>query len=265
MPIDDGHLILEKEDVDALLAERKENQQFIRKYAGGAELIRNKVRWCLWLSGISPKEIQKSAFVMQRIKQTAEFRKSSSRPQTLVLAETPTLFGEIRQPETDMLVIPKVSSENRRYIPICYVSPKIIVNGSALIVPNAGMYHFGVLISNVHMSWMRTVAGRMKSDYQYSGKVVYNNFPWPEPTEEQRRKIEQTAQAILDARSIYEDCTLAELYDELAMPPELRKAHQQNDKAVMQAYGFSIKDTTESSCVAALMKLYQQKTNDCIT
>ncbi len=165
MPIDDGHLILEKEDVDALLAERKENQQFIRKYAGGAELIRNKVRWCLWLSGISPKEIQKSAFVMQRIKQTAEFRKSSSRPQTLVLAETPTLFGEIRQPETDMLVIPKVSSENRRYIPICYVSPKIIVNGSALIVPDAGMYHFGVLISNVHMSWMRTVAGRMKSDY----------------------------------------------------------------------------------------------------
>ncbi len=262
MPIDDGHLILDKEDVDTLLAERKENQQFIRKYAGGAELIRNKVRWCLWLYGISPKEIQKSAFVMQRIKQTAEFRKSSSRPQTLALAETPTIFGEIRQPKTDMLVIPKVSSENRRYIPICYVSPQIIVNGSALIVPDAEMYHFGVLISNVHMSWMRTVEGRMKSDYRYSGKIVYNNFPWPEPTEEQRRKIEQTARAILDARSIYKDCTLAELYDELAMPPELRKAHQQNDKAVMRAYGFSIKDTTESSCVAALMKLYQQKTKN---
>ena len=264
MPIDDGHLILEKEDVKELLAEREENRIFIRKYVGGLELIRNKERWCLWLQGITPSEIQKSSFVMNRVKMTAEFRKSSSRPQTLELANTPTLFGEIRQPATDMLVIPKVSSENRRYIPICYVAPEIIVNGSALIVANATKYHLGILISNVHMAWMRTVCGRLEMRYQYSGKVVYNNFPWPSPTEEQKAKIEQTAQAILDARALYPDSSLADLYDELTMPPELRKAHQQNDRAVMQAYGFyhvnGKKATmyTESETVAELMKLYQK-------
>lgn len=243
-----------------MLTENPSNIRFIRKYVGGIELIQGKDRWCLWLKNASPKEIQNSKIIMERVKQTAAFRRSSSRPQTLALVDTPTLFGEIRQPDTDMLVVPKVSSENRRYIPISYVQPQIIVNGSALIIPNASLYHFGVLISNVHMSWMRAVAGRMKSDYQYSGKIVYNNFPWCNPTDEQRQKIEQTAQAILDARNLYPDSSLADLYDELTMPPELRKAHMQNDKAVMQTYGFSIKDTTEESCVAELMKRYQQLT-----
>ena len=260
MPIDDGNLILEKEDVDNLLKENPDNIKFIRKYVGGVELLRNKERWCLWLVEASPKDIQKSCFIMKRIQATAEFRKSSNRPQTLALANTPTLFGEIRQPNAKMLVIPKVSSETRRYIPICYVNPEIIVNGSALIVPNASLYEFGVLISNIHMAWMRTVAGRMKSDYQYSGKVVYNNFPWSQPTLEQQAKIEQTAQAILDARALYPDSSLADLYDELTMPPELRKAHQNNDRAVMQAYGFPIKGFTESDCVAELMKMYQKLT-----
>ncbi len=260
MPIDDGNLILEKEDVDNLLKENPDNIKFIRKYVGGVELLRNKERWCLWLVEASPKDIQKSSFIMKRIQATAEFRKSSNRPQTLALANTPTLFGEIRQPNAKMLVIPKVSSETRRYIPICYVNPEIIVNGSALIVPNASLYEFGVLISNIHMAWMRTVAGRMKSDYQYSGKVVYNNFPWSQPTLEQQAKIEQTAQAILDARALYPDSSLADLYDELTMPPELRKAHQNNDRAVMQAYGFPIKGFTESDCVAELMKMYQKLT-----
>ena len=139
--------------------------------------IQGKKRWCLWLKGATPKELQSSSIIMERIKATAEFRKSSKRPQTLELANTPALFGEIRQPDTEMLAIPKVSSENRRYIPISYISPDIIVNGSALIIPNASLYHFGVLISNVHNAWMRVVAGRMKSDYQYSNKIVYNNFP----------------------------------------------------------------------------------------
>ena len=260
MPIDDGHLILEKEDVDTLIKESEGNRKYIRKYVGGMELIRNKERWCLWLVGASPKEIQKSAFMKERIKRTANFRKSSNRPQTLALAETPTLFGEIRQPETNMIAIPKVSSENRRYIPICYVEPKIIVNGSALIVPDASLYHFGILTSNVHNAWMRTVAGRLETRYQYSGNVVYNNFPWPTPTDEQKAKIEQTAQAILDARALYPDCSLADLYDELTMPVELRKAHQANDKAVMQAYGFWGKLNTESECVAELMKMYQELT-----
>lgn len=260
MPIDDGHLILGQEDVDKLLSENPNNQQFIKKYVGGAELIQGKKRWCLWLKGATPKELQSSSIIMERIKATAEFRKSSKRPQTLELANTPALFGEIRQPDTEMLAIPKVSSENRRYIPISYISPDIIVNGSALIIPNASLYHFGVLISNVHNAWMRVVAGRMKSDYQYSNKIVYNNFPWPTPTEEQKAKIERTAQAILDARALYPDSSLADLYDEVTMPPELRKAHQENDKAVMRAYGFDIKTTTETSCVAELMRRYQELT-----
>ncbi|MDE7137932.1 MAG: methylase, partial [Ruminococcus sp.] len=261
MPIDDGHLILNEADVEALLKESKDNAKYIRKYVGGAELIKGKERWCLWLIGASPKDLQKSNIVKERIKQTSDFRKSSNRPQTLALAETPALFGEIRQPETDMIAIPKVSSENRRYIPISYVSPDIIVNGSALIVPNASLYHFGVLISNVHMAWTRTVCGRMKSDYQYSGNVVYNNFPWCNPTPEQRERIERTAQAILNARALYPDCSLADLYDELTMPPELRKAHQANDLAVISAYGFD-KKITESECVAELMKLYQKLANE---
>lgn len=263
MPIDDGHLILSKDDVEALLNENPDNQQFIRKYVGGAELLKGKERWCLWLKGASPKNLQKSKFIMERIRLTAEFRNQSGRPQTLALAQTPTLFGEIRQPDTTMLVIPKVSSERRRYIPISYVEPEIIVNGSALIIPDATLYHFGVLISNIHNAWMRTVAGRMKSDYQYSGNVVYNNFPWPNPTDAQRAKIEQTAQAILDARALYPDASLADLYDEVTMPPELRKAHQNNDRAVMAAYGIT-KDSpefkSESACVAMLMKMYQELT-----
>ena len=259
MPIDNGYLILEKEDVDALLQENEQNAKFIRPYAGGLELIQNKERWCLWLQGVSPKELRASAFVMNRIEQTREFRLSSDRPQTIKAADTPYLFGEIRQPDTDMLAIPKVSSEKRRYIPIAFVNPNTIVNGSALIVPDATLYAFGVLISNIHNAWMRVVCGRMKSDYQYSANIVYNNFPWPVPTDEQKAKIEATAQAILDARAKYPDCSLADLYDEVTMPPELRRAHQDNDRTVMAAYGFSTK-MTESECVAKLFEMYQNLT-----
>lgn len=257
MPIDDGHLILNENDVSDLLKENPENKKFIKKYAGGDELLKNNKRWCLWLKDISPKEINKSKYIMGRINKTKSFRLSSSRPQTLALADTPFLFGEIRQPDSTMLVIPKVSSESRRYIPISFIEPDTIINGSALIVPNGNLFAFGLLMSNVHNAWMRVVAGRLEMRYQYSGTIVYNNFPWPTPTDEQKKKIEETAQAILDARTLYPDCSLADLYDELTMPPELRKAHQANDKAVMQAYGFSIK-MTESECVAELFKLYEK-------
>ncbi|MBR3638192.1 MAG: class I SAM-dependent DNA methyltransferase [Lachnospiraceae bacterium] len=260
MPIDDGNLILNKEDVENLLSENADNSKFIRKYVGGDELLNNKDRWCLWLWGASPREIQASKIILDRINKTCQFRKSSNRPQTVALAETPMLFGEIRQPDTTMLVIPKVSSEKRRYIPISYVSPEIIVNGSSLIIPNAELYHFGVLISNVHMAWMRAVCGRMKSDYQYSGKIVYNNFPWCVPSAIQREKIEKTAQAILDARSLYPKSSLADLYDPLTMPVELLKAHKENDRAVMEAYGFDVKTMSEEDCVAELMKMYQELT-----
>ena len=160
-----------------------------------------------------------------------------------------------------MLVIPKVSSERRKYLPMKFVDKDTVVNGSALILATNEKYIFGILTSNVHMSWMRAVAGRMKSDYQYSASIVYNNFPWPNPTQEQKQKIEKTAQAILDARDLYPTSSLADLYDELTMPVELRRAHQENDKAVMEAYGFDWRTMTESECVAELMKMYQDLVN----
>lgn len=262
MPIDNGHLILNEEEKEMLLRESENNSKFIRKYVGGEELINNKIRYCIWLKNANLVEIRNSKFIMERIKLTKEFRESSKRPQTLKAAETPYLFGEIRQPDTYMLVIPKVSSETRKYIPIDFKDPDTIVNGSALIIPNANMYMFGILTSNVHNAWMRTVAGRMKSDYQYSASVVYNTFPWAQPTDEQKKKIEQTARGILDARAKYPNSSLADLYDELTMPVELRKAHQMNDIAVMEAYGFDWRKMKESDCVAKLMEMYQELVND---
>ena len=260
MPIDDGHLIIETEDVEKLLKENPDNSRFIRQYVGGAELIKGTKRWCLWLQGVSPVDLLKSPFVLDRIEQTRAFRLSSDRPQTLKAADTPYLFGEIRQPDTNMLVVPKVSSETRRYIPISFVDKQTIVNGSALIVPDASLYAFGVLMSNVHNSWMRAVCGRMKSDYQYSANIVYNNFPWPNPTNEQKTRIEQTAQAILDARTKYPECSLANLYsDKMYLFPELLTAHRENDAAVMAAYGFDIK-MSEPACVAKLFEMYQELT-----
>ena len=259
MAIDDGNLILEKENVDELLAENPANAEMIRQYLGSADFLQNKKRWCLWLKDVSPEKIKKSKIIMERVRAVAEFRRQSTRPQTVILADTPTLFGEIRQPETDYLLIPRHSSENRRYIPIGYVSKDVIASDANFTISNASLYTFGILTSNVHNAWMRIVGGRIKSDYRYSGGIVYNNFPWPNPTEKQKEKIEKTAQEILNARALYPNSSLADLYDELTMPPELRKAHQQNDKAVMEAYGFSIK-MTESDCVAELMKMYQTLT-----
>ena len=200
--------------------------------------------------------IKKVAPVYKAVEQVKELRKNSNREATRKLADTPMLFGEVRQPETDYLIIPCHSSEKRRYIPIGYVEKDIICSNANIIVPNATLYNFGILMSNVHNSWMRTVCGRIKSDYRYSIKIVYNNFPWPNPTKEQKKKIEDTAQLILDARNLYPDNSLADLYDELLMPKELRKAHQANDIAVLEAYGFNWKTMTESDCVARLMQMY---------
>lgn len=268
MPIDGGHLILDREDLDKLLAENKENIKFVRPYAGGKELINNKKRWCLWLYKVSPNEYSKSKFIINRLSLTKEFRSKSDRPQTFKMADFPYLFGEIRQPKTNMLVIPKVSSQNRRYIPIVTVTPDMIINGSALIIPDCDLYTFGVMISNVHMAWMRTVAGRMKSDYQYSANVVYNNFPWPEINNKDLEQISKTAKAILEARNLYPESSLADLYNDLTMPSELRKAHQANDKAVMEAYGMTKlvngRKTwlTESETVARLFQLYEEMSSE---
>ena len=236
-----------------------ESRICFRKIVGAEEFINNKVRWCLWLKGISPKLIQSIPFIKDTVNSVKEIREKSNREATKKLALTPYLFGEIRQPEKgSYLLVPSTSSERRRYIPIGFLSSEIIATNANLIVPNATLYEFAILTSNVHNSWMRVVAGRLKSDYRYSASLVYNNFPWPNPTKEQNARIEQTAQAILDARKLYPDCSLSDLYDEVTMPKELRKAHQENDKAVMQAYGFWGKVKSENECVAELMKLYQK-------
>ena len=202
-------------------------------------------------------QIKKIPPIYEAVQEVYKIRSNSTREATKKLAQIPHLFGEIRQPKGNYLLIPRHSSQNRRYIPIGYLDANTIAGDANILLPDATLYHFGVLISNVHMAWMRTVCGRIKSDYRYSNTLVYNNFPWCNPTDEQRMKIEQTAQNILNARALYPDCSLADLYNEVLMPPELRKAHRQNDKAVMQAYGFSVSDTTEASCVSKLMNMYQ--------
>ncbi|MBE6972600.1 MAG: class I SAM-dependent DNA methyltransferase [Ruminococcaceae bacterium] len=256
-PTDGGFLFLDPEEYRAAIAKEPGLTKYIRRMYGATEYINNKERYCLWLVGISPSELRKSPFLMERVEGVRQFRLDSTKAATQKSAETPTLFQEIRQPDAEYIIIPRHSSETRRYIPFGFVSPDIIVNDAVQIIPDASLYHFGVLTSNVHMAWVRATCGRIKSDYRYSKDVVYNNFPWPMPTPEQKIRIEATAQAILDARALYPDSSLADLYDEVAMPPELRKAHQQNDRAVMQAYGFDIKTTTETSCVAELMRMWQ--------
>ena len=256
-PADGGHLIIEDVDYADFIKKEPLAKQYIKKLIGAAEFINNKKRWCLWLVGVSPADLRKMPLVMQRVEACKADRAAAPDAGRRKLAERPTQFREINNPDT-FVVIPAVSSERRKYIPIGFLDKETIATNLVITIPDATLYHFGVLTSNVHMAWMRAVCGRLKSDYRYSKDVVYNNFPWPTPTDEQREKIEQTAQAILDARNLYPDCSLADLYDEAAMPPELRKAHQQNDKAVMQAYGFWGKLNTESTCVAELMKMYQK-------
>ena len=263
MPNDNGFLSdYSQEEKDTIVLDYPDAEIAFRRFIGATEFINNKVRWCLWLQGVSPNIIRSIPPISKAVTSVKEMREQSSREATRKLANVPMLFGEIRQPDTDYIIIPAHSSKKRKYIPIGFVSKDIICSNANLLMPNASLYHFGILTSNVHMAWVRAVCGRIKSDYRYSNDVVYNNFPWCNPTVEQKKKIEETAQAILDARALYPDCSLADLYDEVAMPPELRKAHQANDRAVMQAYGFDVKTMTESSCVAELMKMYQNLTKE---
>lgn len=194
---------------------------------------------------------------MERVENVRTFRLRSKSEGTRKLADRPTRFHVENMPERFYIVVPEVSSERRRYVPIGYMDNSVLCSNLVKIIPDATLYHFGILTSNVHMAWMRTVCGRLKSDYRYSKDIVYNNFPWPTPTDAQKQAIEQTAQAILDARAKYPDASLADLYDETTMPPELRKAHQANDRAVMAAYGFDTK-ISEAECVAKLMERYRQ-------
>lgn len=263
-PADGGNLIIEEKDYQDFVTREPEARKFIRPLLGATEYLHGKKRYCLWLQDVSPAEIRKLPMIMERVRLCKETRENSIAAGIRKFAATPTLFAQITQPVgKPYIIIPCTSSERRRYVPMGFNDGQTIVTNAVQIVPNASIYEFGILISNVHMAWMRTVCGRLKSDYRYSKDVVYNNFPWPTPTPSQKSRIEQTAQAILDARASFPDATLADLYDELTMPPKLRKAHQDNDRAVMDAYGFTkgtAARTSESACVAELMKMYQKLT-----
>ena len=256
-PADGGHLIIEKEDYADFVKREPNAVKYIKYLMGAKEYINKQERYCLWLVNISPSELRRMPLVLERVEACKQDRLNGAEDRQK-LADTPTLFRELKNPKT-YIIVPRHSSESRRYIPMGFLDKNYIPADSATIIPEATLFHFGILMSNVHMAWTRVVCGRIKSDYRYSKDIVYNNFPWPSPTPEQKAAIEQTAQMILDARAKYPDCSLADLYDETTMPPELRKAHQQNDKAVMKAYGFSVK-MTESECVAELMKMYQKLT-----
>ena len=259
MPADDGNLIITDQEYNGFINKEPESKKFIREFLGAEEFLNNKKRYCLWLVNTTPAELRKMPIVMKRIESVKAARAASKREATRNLAAYPYLFAENRQPETDYIAIPEVSSEKRNYIPIGFMSADVICSNKLQIIPNATLYEFGILTSNIHNAWLRTVCGRLKSDYDYSGKIVYNNFPWCNPTEKQKAKIEQTAQAILYARAKYPDSSLADLYDETTMPPELRKAHKENDKAVMAAYGFDQK-MSETEIVAELFKMYEKLT-----
>ena len=259
-PVEGGFLIFTTEEKASFLEKEPKASRFFRPFMGADDYINNTPRWCLWLLDATPTELRSMPTVLERIENVRTFRQNSKKAATREFANQPHRFMEIKQPNTDYLLVPATSSENRRYIPIGYVSKDVIANNAASFVPDATLYHFGILTSNVHMAWMRTVAGRLKSDYRYSVNVVYNTFPWPTVTDEQKKKIEKTAQGILDARALYPDSSLADLYDPLTMPIELQKAHTANDKAVMQAYGFDIRSTTEADCVAKLMQMYKELT-----
>ena len=287
-PTDGGNLILSAEEKEELVNNYPHIAPYIHRYIGSEEFINNKYRYCLWLAGVSPAVLRTCPPVMERIERVRQMRQASPKAATQKWAEYPTLFTENRQPDSDYLLVPRVSSERRRYVPVGYMLKEDLCSDANFVVPNASLYHFGIITSNVHNAWMRAVCGRLKSDYRYSNTIVYNNFPWPNRSvsvplatkdnsatasnppsiapelnsgisSEHKAKIEQTAQAILDARALYPDCSLADLYDENTMPPELRRAHQDNDRAVMDAYGFSPR-MTESECVAELFRLYQQLT-----
>ncbi len=259
-PIDNGEYLFTAEEKNDFVKKEPLSEKFFYKWLDAYGFLNNSVKYCLWLGECSPAELRSMPECMKRVKAVRDYRSMSNRISTKKLSETPTRFQTENMPKGNYIVIPEVSSGNRKYVPMGFLDDSVLCSNKLRLMPNATLYHFGVLESNVHMAWMRTVCGYFGPSYQYSINIVYNNFPWPTPTDEQKKKIEETAQAILDARALYPDSSLADLYDEVVMPPELRRAHQANDRAVMQAYGFDVKTMTESSCVAELMKMYQKLT-----
>lgn len=264
--LDDGNYVFTKDEMEEFVSKDPNAKKFIRKYYGADNFINNKELYCIWLKNAEPADVKNSPLTLDRINKVREFRLACKSPDTNSYANRPMLPTRMAyytdNEDVDVLIIPIVSSQRRRYLPIGYMNKDAIVSYANMIMPNASLYSFGIIESNVHMAWVRAVAGRLKSDFRYSNTIVYNNFPWPNPTKEQKEKIEQTAQMILDARAKYPNSSLADLYDELTMPSDLRTAHQKNDIAVMEAYGFKWRTMTESDCVSELMKMYQELTNN---
>ena len=256
--VDNGNLCLTENEKNNLIKSDPYLEKYIKPYIGTDELLNNKKKYCLWLRNITPQEIRKSNSLMKRLEKVKEFRENSNRINTKKNAATPHLFEKDFTAKNNYIAIPRISSERRKYIPMCYLESYIIPNDKLFVMENGNLYDFGVLESNVHTAWVKVVCGRLKSDPIYSNQIVYNNFPWPKSTTQQKEKIEKTAEMILDARAKYPNSSLADLYDELTMPLELRKAHQLNDIAVMEAYGFDWRHMTESDCVAKLMEMYQK-------
>lgn len=257
-PTDGGNLFINADEYEDFIRQEPEAVKYIKKIYGATEYINSIDRYCLWLAGANPSELKKMPLVMDRIEKVKRFRLASKKKATQESATTPSLFQEIRQPNSEFIIVPCHSSEKRRYIPFGFVHNDIIVNNAVLIIPEAKIYHFGILISSVHMEWVRVVCGRIKSDYRYSKVIVYNNFPWPTPTDAQKMIIEEYAQDVLNKREVFSESSLADLYDPLTMPPELLKAHQNLDRAVMKAYGYSPEKSTEISRVADLMQRYKR-------
>ena len=261
-PIDDGNYLFTKEEMEEFIQKEPLSKKYFHPWYGSREFINRRPRYCLWLGDCTPAELRKMPYCMERVEAVRKFRLKSKRVGTVKLADKPTHFLVENMPHGEYIVIPQVSSEKRRYIPMGYMKEGVLCSDKVRVMLGGTLYHFGILESNVHMSWMRAFCCRLKSDYSYTIHDVYNNFPWPSPTPEQKAKIKQTVQDILDARDLYPDSSFADLYDELTMPPELRKAHQNNDRAVMEAYGFPVKGFTEADCVAELMKMYQEKVRE---
>jgi hypothetical protein len=258
MPNDGGHLMLSPDERDTLLAHEPKAAKWIKPILGSVEFINREDRYCLWLVGISPQELRAMPAVLKLVDDVRAERLDSARATTKGLAATPALFGEIRQPTSQYLAIPKTSSESRAYIPMAFLQPTIIANTELFAIAGATIYQFAILSSAMHMAWVRSVCGRLKSDYRYSAGIVYNNFPWPQTeTPKQRQAVEAAAQAVLDARAKYPDSSLADLYDPLTMPADLVRAHHKLDTAVDAAYSKK-KFSGDSDRVAFLFELYQQ-------
>jgi len=263
-PIDGGNYLFTADEKDAFLQIEPQAEKWFRPWVGSDEFINGYRRYCLWLGNCPPAELMKMPESIKRIENVRAFRLASKSAPTIKIADTPHRFHVENMPSGNYVIVPKVSSEKRRYIPMGFMTPETLASDLVFLIPNATLYHFGILTSNVHMAWVRSVCGRLETRYRYSKDIVYNNFPWPDTTDAQKTEIEKLAQGILDARAEYPDSTLADMYGETSMlfHTSLLNAHRELDRSVMKLYGFPVKDFSEADCVAALMERYRALTAD---